>query len=741
MAQRPGDFSVLGPGGGGAMYHPAISPTDPNIVLVACDMTGSYITQDGGRSWRMFNLRGVSREFVFDPVRSNVIYAVGVGLWRSEDTGRTWHMLWPAPRQIEDIGEGADHADVSLITKTHDGQQETFGPIMSVAVDQHDGRHLVAALGGSQPALWSSGDAGQTWHLLAKLESVVDHVYLHGSDVWAAGKGGFVRWDGGSIHRMSIPGVQGSMSEGSIDFSQTDHRRQALLIGVQDNGLYVAQADDSRNLHWRKAVLPGTEAHLTVAAGGHDGHTIYASYHDLKMDGKVWQGIAKSKDMGRHWSLIWKDTGQGAANFHDGWISKSHGSDWGGEPLTISVSARDANLVYATDLGRTMKSTDGGLHWEALYSHPASGGGVVSSGLDVLTSYGTFWDPFDRQRMFIAYTDIGLFRSENGGGSWISSSVGIPEKWRNTTYWLAFDPKVRGRIWAAASGTHDLPRPRIWRHVSPLSYHGGVCVSNDGGEHWTVAGSGLPEGAVTHILLDPKSPVGRRILYATVMGHGIYKSSDSGSTWKRASEGIVQPNPLTFRLVMAADGTLYALVVRRSEDGSIGNSGDGAMYRSKDGAVSWEPVALPAGVNAPNGLAIDPRNPSRLYLAAWARAVGQRGEGGGIYGSSDGGAHWSPLFLADQHIYDITWNPANPDELYAAGFESSAWWTKDRGQHWQRIAGYNFHWGHRVFVDEVHPGWIYINTFGGGVWHGRPDGQAAIEDIATESLAPGAGAQ
>ncbi len=63
---RPGDFKIIGPGGGGAMFHPTISPHDPNTVLVSCDMTGSYITHDAGKSWRMFNLRGVVRFFVFN---------------------------------------------------------------------------------------------------------------------------------------------------------------------------------------------------------------------------------------------------------------------------------------------------------------------------------------------------------------------------------------------------------------------------------------------------------------------------------------------------------------------------------------------------------------------------------------------------------------------------------------------------------------------------------------------------
>src|SRR5204863_347971 len=43
-----------------------ISPHDPRLVLVACDMTGAYISHDGGDSWRMFNLRSPVTLFAFD---------------------------------------------------------------------------------------------------------------------------------------------------------------------------------------------------------------------------------------------------------------------------------------------------------------------------------------------------------------------------------------------------------------------------------------------------------------------------------------------------------------------------------------------------------------------------------------------------------------------------------------------------------------------------------------------------
>jgi hypothetical protein len=291
-------------------------------------------------------------------------------------------------------------------------------------------------------------------------------------------------------------------------------------------------------------------------------------------------------------------------------------------------------------------------------------------------------------------------------------------------------------MWSVNSGTHDLPRPKMWRHNSVSNYKGGVCRSEDGGRTWVKSNAGMDSTAPTHILLDPTSPPDARVLYVAAFGKGVYKSVDGGKSWTLKNNGIQQKEPFAWRLARDGAGALYVLIARRSENGSIGGEGDGALYKSTDGADSWSPVQLPAGVNGPNGLAVDPKNPRRLYLAAWARATGIHGEGGGIYLSEDGGKSWRPILDRDQHIYDITVDPRDSSVLYAAGFESSVWRSADRGEHWNRVPGFNFKWGHRVIPDPADPTKIYVTTFGGSVWHGSINGTPGVEDIATPELAP-----
>src|ERR1019366_2205076 len=83
-------WHIIGPGGGGSLYHPTVSPHDHRTALVACDMTGAYITHDGGATWRIFNLGAPVQFFVFDPLDAHVIYASAGGVFRSGDAGATF---------------------------------------------------------------------------------------------------------------------------------------------------------------------------------------------------------------------------------------------------------------------------------------------------------------------------------------------------------------------------------------------------------------------------------------------------------------------------------------------------------------------------------------------------------------------------------------------------------------------------------------------------------------------------
>jgi photosystem II stability/assembly factor-like uncharacterized protein len=406
----------------------------------------------------------------------------------------------------------------------------------------------------------------------------------------------------------------------------------------------------------------------------------------------------------------------------------------------MAVAPGDPDICFGTDFGRTVKTIDGGRTWTQVYTRKKAQGGWISTGLQVTTNYMLAFDPFDSRHILMANTDTGMMQSEDGGESWSSATHnnGVPRVWVNSTYWIVFDPEVKDRVWTVMSRNHDLPRPKMWRRLRPDQYMGGVLISNDGAKTWEPVSEDIGEAAMTHILLDPESDTGARNLYACAFGKGVYKSVDGGMNWEQKNNGIEGEEPFTWRITRkSSDGILFMVVSRRSSDGSIGNEGDGALYRSDDGAESWEKVGLPDATNGPTCILVDPADPDRLLLSAWGRPTSGKFSpdvGGGIFISEDDGSSWQQVMKKDQHIHDLTVDPRN-DVFYACGFNASAYRSEDRGITWERIGGYNFKWGKRVELDPKDPEMIYIITFGGGVWHGPAKGDSeALEDITTPVL-------
>jgi photosystem II stability/assembly factor-like uncharacterized protein len=720
-----GSWTVIGPGGGGAQFHPTISPHDPNFVLVGCDMTGAYLSRDGGKSWRMINLRGVPRFFVFDPSDAKVLYIQTIGLWRSTDSGVTWDLVVPEARNVTGISMIDDHGEAAFQTSA------SAAVVSALAVHPKDSHLLFAVFSTPDGAsLRRSNDWGRTWATAAgEIPPESNRIYIDPDSspknptVYIAGAHRVAVLEGGSL-RMGAA-TEGKLVDVSAGFP--GHGAEPVVYGAARDAIYVSRDGGG---HWTRT-QPGSGLQAIATSHAHP-EIAYASFSGMGAGQPRSFGVAKTTDFGSTWSYPWKESDKKSPNVDDGWVSARFGPDWGENPLGLGVAPSNPDLCYATDLGRTLRSVDGGKTWTAAYTRRASGGDWTSTGLDVTTNYGVHFDPFDSKRVFISYTDIGLFGSNDGGSGWHSvTTQGVPREWVNTTYWVVFDPDVRGRMWAAMSGTHDLPRPKMWRRNSPASYKGGVVRSDDGGKTWHVSSDGMPQTAPTHILLDPRSKPDARVLYVAAFGRGVYRSGDGGKTWQAKNQGLPGREPFAWRLAQDRNGTLYVILARRSEDGSIDNDGDGALYRSTNGGDSWEKIRLPDGVNGPNGLTIDPNDPKRLCLAAWRRKMDGPDGGGGIYLSTDAGAAWHRVLAKDQHVYDVTID-LRDGVLYASGFESSAWRSTDRGETWKRIRGYNFKWGHRVVPDPRDPSMIFLTTFGGSVWHGPAAGDPnAVEDIVT----------
>jgi photosystem II stability/assembly factor-like uncharacterized protein len=720
------------------MFTPTLSPHNTQDVLVSGDMTGCFISHDGGSSWRMFNLGDHAWFFVFDPVDPKVIYAKTApvpkelqgdrpfsapALFRSADSGKTWRVV---------------RAD------------SPSGAITALAVDPANSALLYAGFQrGQATVLHVSSDWGQNWKKIADLTDGADRIivdprspredrtlYVLGASSVAVREGG--RWRNGEALK-GVESFEGrpELHSGLVSAGFPEKGGKLVVYMIAAGELRIS---DDGGQSWRASPLPATSSPLSAAAVATSlwhPDVAYVSYNNHGRGNNALFGTAKTSDRGRTWQLAWKESTSSAPNLHDPWLSERFGPGWGGNPIQLGVAPTNPDVCFGTDYGRTLRTSDGGKTWESAYSRKLPDGTYASTGLDVTTDYGVHFDPFDSRRIFISYDDIGLMRSENGGKSWDVSMDGIPPSWTETGYWMVLDPSVRGRVWCVMSGQHSLPRHKAFflQPGAAQTSTGGVCRSEDGGKTWTRSSQGMPPTTATHIILDPKSPAGARVLYVAGFARGVFKSGDGGRNWALKNEGITEKEPFAWRLAQDSSGVLYLVVVRRNDDGTIGGEGDGALYRSTDAAEHWTKMKLPDDVNGPQGLEIDPENPQRLYLAAWARHPdATRTVGGGIFLSTDGGATWRRVLARDRYVHDITVDPRNPKVVYACGFESSAWRSDDRGENWQRVRGYNFKWGRRVIPDPLDPNKIYIATYGGSVWHGPAKGDGnAVEDIVQKS--------
>lgn len=246
----------------------------------------------------------------------------------------------------------------------------------------------------------------------------------------------------------------------------------------------------------------------------------------------------------------------------------------------------------------------------------------------------------------------------------------------------------------------------------PLTYYmgstgGGVWKTTDAGQHWNNISDGFFEmgsvGAVSVSASDPNivyvgmgehAPRGVMASY----GDGVYKSTDSGETWKKIglektqhiSRIVIHPkNPDI--VYVAAQGALYGPTKERG------------VYKSIDGGVTWKKTLFKNKLSGAAELSMDANAPDIMYAALWhherdPNVMISGGEGSGLYKSTDAGETWAELtegLPKEKGKMAIAVSPANSNKVYAL-IESDSnkdqgglFVSMDAGKTWNMVSGDN----------------------------------------------------
>ena len=191
------------------------------------------------------------------------------------------------------------------------------------------------------------------------------------------------------------------------------------------------------------------------------------------------------------------------------------------------------------------------------------------------------------------------------------------------------------------------------------------------------------------------------VFYMAQVNGGVWKSDDYGRTWNPIFDN--QPTQSIGAIAVALSDPDIVYVASgeglQRPDLSVGDG----IYRSSDAGKTWTHLGLRDGQQIP-ALAVDPRDPNRLFAAVLGHPYGPNEERG-IFRSADGGQTWQKVLYKDENTggSDIEIDPSNPDVLYAClwrarqgpwedgnsygGAGGGIFKSIDGGNTWNKLAG------------------------------------------------------
>lgn len=363
-----------------------------------------------------------------------------------------------------------------------------------------------------------------------------------------------------------------------------------------------------------------------------------------------------------------------------------------GMVTAIAPHPSNANIVYVgTADGGVWKTNDGGSTWQSLFDEELC--------LAVGEPQSIAIDPGDSDVIYVGTSargavsvqrQVGIFKSMDGGSSWILLGSGYPQG--NGGNANAFANRLVNAIIVDPANSQ----------IVYAATNNGVWVSNDSGQNW-VQGTGTNSRDARSLVLDPTSPAGARVLYVGLSGQGVSQSTNGGTTWTPVLNSGTAPVAALLSASVLMGQVIVALAPPTSPPAAggiqvlyvaIGHANRNAtpdpigLFMSTDQGATWtQQAAAGAGISTTYGgytltLAVDPASPGdgANDILYWGTVNQLRStDSGGNFSSVAGGLH------ADTHAWGFFRPPAPATTTIYCGNDGGIFRSTDDGANWTAL--------------------------------------------------------